>query len=330
MVAQLDKAYLRAGPSKALVRLLSYTFFEGRPVTTRGRWINPLVFSHFALEKRLPILKTVEKPLFILGNGRTGTTVLGMVLSMHRDVGFLNEPKALWHAIYAGEDVIGNYTSKTARFRLGRDDVTDKAEQNAKRLFGAYLAVTRSARLLNKYPELIFRVPFVRALFPDARFILLVRNGKDTISSIASWSDHHKKRHHEELHDWWGVNDRKWTLMCEELVASDEALSGMKNWLLSLTSHQDRAAIEWIITMRIAIELLEQKKPTLMIVRYEDLVTRPRRVVSEILNFAELAKDERCLDYGKFLLRPGKSCTEVGLHERIQPLFNCTMASLGY
>ena len=56
-------------PSSALARLISYSFFEGRPVTTRGQWINPIIFAQFYLLKRLPKLKAVKKPIFITGSG---------------------------------------------------------------------------------------------------------------------------------------------------------------------------------------------------------------------------------------------------------------------
>ena len=90
MIAQLESLYIRSRPWKLWSRLISYGLFEGRPLTTRGQWINPLVFAHFAVEKHLPRLRRVEKPVFILGTGRSGTTILGIVLSMHREVGFLN------------------------------------------------------------------------------------------------------------------------------------------------------------------------------------------------------------------------------------------------
>ncbi len=44
MIAQLNKEYILAKPSKVLPRLLSYFFYEGRPATTKGRWFNPVTF----------------------------------------------------------------------------------------------------------------------------------------------------------------------------------------------------------------------------------------------------------------------------------------------
>jgi hypothetical protein len=41
-------------------------------------------------------------------------------------------------------------------------------------MYGAYLALTGTTRVIDKYPELVFRVDFVRALFPEAKFLLIV------------------------------------------------------------------------------------------------------------------------------------------------------------
>ena len=144
MVAQIDYLYLKTRPSKVIPRLLSYALFEGRPVTTKGQWINPLVSNLFSVAKNLPQLKKVEKPIFIIGTGRSGTTILGVVLSMHKDVGFLNEPKALWHKIYSQEDLVGSYSRGIAKYRLREEDVTDEVYYTAHRLFGTYLTAVTS------------------------------------------------------------------------------------------------------------------------------------------------------------------------------------------
>ena len=165
MVAQVDMTYIKLRPSKLYSRLISYALFEGRPLTTRGRWINPILFTLFSLQKRLPQFKKVEKPIFILGTGRSGTTILGLVLSMHRDVGFLNEPKAIWHSIYPYEDVIGSYSRGAAYYRLTESNVDASIKRNAHRIFGTYLTSVFSHRVVDKYPELIFRASFIKAIF---------------------------------------------------------------------------------------------------------------------------------------------------------------------
>jgi hypothetical protein len=330
MIAQLDSTYLKQRPTKVVSRLISYTLFEGRPLTTKGQWINPFLFMHFGVEKRLPQLRQIKQPLFIIGTGRSGTTILGVLMSMHKDVGFLNEPKALWHSIFPFEDVIGSYTRAKAKYRLDEKDASPDVIRNAHRLFGAYLLTVMSKRLVDKYPELVFRVPFVKAIFPDAKFIFLVRNGWDTCSSIEKWSKRLGVNQATETHDWWGADNRKWDLMLDELVAPDPIFTGILDQVRSLSSHTDMAAAEWIVTMREGLRRKEQNPDCIHLIRYEDLVEKPRESLSAVLRFADMNDDPDFFSYAEKVLRPAPIHAPFDLNPAIRPLFDDTMKLLGY
>jgi len=331
MIAQLDKLYLHLRPWKLWCRLVSYALFEGRPLTTRGRWINPLVFAHFAVEKRLPQIRKVEKPVFILGTGRSGTTVLGMVLSMHREVGFLNEPKALWHAIHPMEDLIGSYSRGEAHYNLDETDADPDMKRTARRLFGTYLAATFSRRVVDKYPELIFRVPFVKALFPDAKFLFLVRNGWDTCHSIEGWSNRLGAQVADEAHDWWGVDRRKWDLLVGQVVAKHPDLAIHAEEMRTWTSQRDMAAVEWIVTMREGLRLMREYPADVMRIDYEDLCRSPRQKMQEIAAFMEISPDDvPFLSYAEQTLRPTPEKLPFDLSPLIVGPFGETMTQLGY
>ena len=330
MVAQLDSLYIRTSIHKTITRLLSYTCFEGRPLTTKGQWINRLVLPFLALQKRLPQMKQVYKPIFIVGTGRSGTTVLGATLSMHKHVGFLNEPKALWHAIYPLEDLVGSYSRGKAKYRLEASDVTPSVYRAAHRLFGGYLALTSSRRVVDKYPELVFRVPFVKALFPDAKFIFLVRNGWDTCQSIEGWSQRLGVGARNERHDWWGADNRKWNLLWEQVIRQDTSIRGDLLNQQELENPLDMAALEWIVSMREGLKMMEQFPHDSYMLRYEDLVTDPRRSLARLSAFCELPPDKRFLDYGEKRLRPALQKQGVEIHPAILPYFEETMAALGY
>ena len=331
MIAQLNSRYIKTRPTKALTRLISYAFFEGRPATTKGRWINPLVFSFLkSVSSSKRQFKPVEKPIFILGTGRSGTTILGMLLSMHQDVGYLNEPKAIWHLIHPREDVIGSYSKDEGMYRLTSEDVTSEMCLRAERLFGAYLSTTFSQRVVDKYPELIFRVDFVRALFPDARFIFLVRNGWDTCHSIAAWSERLGVQVNGETHDWWGVNNRKWQLLVEQLVATDVDLKDIVEDVKNFDRHLDRAAIEWVVTMREGLNVKQNFPDCTYTVRFEELTTKPEETLSPLCDFCELQLDKTFLDYAQHTLHPVPPRVPFNLHPKIVPIFNDTMKRLGY
>lgn len=330
MIAQLDALYIRIRPWKLWSRLVSYGLFEGRPLTTKGRWINSLVFAHFAIEKQLPQLSRVQKPVFILGTGRSGTTILGILLSMHREVGFLNEPKALWHSAFAEEDLIGSYSSGSANYRLGRKDATQRVKRDMLRLFGAYLVITGARRVVDKYPELIFRTEFVQEIFPDAKFVFLVRNGWDTCRSIENWSKRLGVATSGETQDWWGVNNRKWKLLLDQIVSKDDAFESIFKEIKEISNHQDMAVVEWIATMREGLRLVRKNKGNMLLLKYEDLVANPEIKMNDLLSFCELPNDSVCIEYAVKTLAPVAKVKEFAVHPCLKSLFKQTMSELGY
>jgi len=284
MVAQLDRPYVSFLRGRTLVRLLSYAAFEGRPLTTRGRWVNPLVQAHLAAGTRFPST-TVDRPIFVLGVGRSGTTLLGKLLGGHPHVGFLNEPKALWHAVRDDEDIIGTYSPTPGRLRLGADDATPDVVSRARRLFAYYAWVTRSKRVVDKYPELVFRHAFVRTIFPDARFVVITRDAPAVAASITRWS---QERGTADA-NWWGLNDRKWQTLWAEGVGASPELAPLANEVDPATrDDRIRALVEWLLVAREALAI--QAEPHVHLLRYEDLVADPPGALGQLLERLELPR----------------------------------------
>ena len=165
MIAQLSKDYIKTRPTKAISRLISYFFFEGKPIATKGQFINPFLFILYRIITAFPNSKKITMPIFIIGMGRSGTTILGKILSLHPDIGFLNEPKAMWYYANNEDDLIGSYTAKDARYILGTENVNNEITNKIHKLYAFYLRAIFSKRVLDKYPEMIFRIPFLKKYF---------------------------------------------------------------------------------------------------------------------------------------------------------------------
>lgn len=330
MVAQLDRHYVSTRPWKVWSRLLAYTLFEGRPLTTRGRWINPVVTAFLRGVQALPGLRDMAGPIFIIGTGRSGTTIFGKLLSMHRDVAFLNEPKLLWHLVHPGEDVIGSYADAPGRFVLGADDATDARARALRRAYGALGRLGLASRVVDKYPELIFRVPFVRAMFPDARFLFLIRRGWDACTSIASWSDRHGRGEPGAKEDWWGLDDRKWEILVEELVPGDPDLGPHAGALAETTCHTTRAVVEWIVTMRAGLAARAADPDAIVTVRYEELAGEPARVLAEVLEACDLPPDPILVRYAGEVMSPPPPRERFDLPGWLEEPFRAVHGALGY
>lgn len=325
MVAQIDRNFAVTRPWKLWPRLLAYLLFEGRPLTTRGRWINPIVFGAYRLWSVLPMPSREHRPIFILGVGRTGTTVLGTVLALHRDVGYLNEPKALWQAALGDDDVIGSYSREPGRFRMSAEDADGGATRRLQRFYSAFLGLSVSRRIVDKYPELLFRTGLLDAVFPNARKIVLVRNGADTCHSVAAWC----ARHGNGDDDWWGKDRCKWHALLDQLVAPDPFFEHVLNGICKLDRHVDMAAVEWIVSMREA-QKLQVTDDSMMFVRFERMAAQPRDTIADILEFCDLSIDAKVLAYAETTLHPRTGHPPPDLSPCIQALFDATMADLGY
>lgn len=292
MVAQVDRDYRRIlGLGATSRRLASYALFEGRPATTRGQWINPLVRTNLRLGERIGG-PGVDRPVFVLGVGRSGTTHLGRLLSAHPSVAWLNEPKLIWSSLLPDEDVSGFY-QPNGRFVFGAADVNDELRARAQRLFGFYTRAVGATRIVDKYPEMTYRIGFLRALFPDAVLIALVRRPEDFVNSVADWNT----AHGSAAEDWWGVRRRKWTLMCDELVPSSElvaaAHAAVGDRELSL---REMAATEWALGME---ALAASREELDAIVRYEDLASRPVDVMRDLMKISGLHEADRVLEFAR-------------------------------
>lgn len=332
LIAQLDEAFVRARPWKLWSRLLAYLLFEGRPLTTKGQWFNPVVFGFFKFCRFIPSRRLVTDPLFIVGMGRSGTTALGSVLSMHKDIAYLNEPKALWHTVNDNDDLIGSYSDANGQYRLSPDSVDPKNTRAISSVYRTLLQLTRSKRVVDKYPELLFRIPYVLKLFPDAKFIVLTRNGVDNCRSISRWCDDHGVDTQGAKNDWWGKDDRKWRLMCDQLLDEHDDLASSMEPIKKLESNFDKACVEWTLTSREAKAALLSHSEQVFRVDYDDLCSDPVGVLEKLIPMLDLSLDDDVFfEYAKITLAKQRSSSKATvLDPSVKMAFTSTMIDLGY
>ncbi|MFK5951347.1 MAG: sulfotransferase [Methylococcales bacterium] len=330
MVAQVDKEYTNYGYGKLVRRLISYTFFEGRQHTTKGQWFNPVVFLILRILKSLPGYPKLVQPIFITGLGRSGTTILGVLLSLHKDVGFLNEPKAIWRTIDKKNDVNGDFVPSGGIFRLNKNDANEIARRTGHRIFSRYLSTVRAKRLVDKYPELIFRVEYLLELFPDAKIVFISRNGINATHSIDLWSKRLGVNVNGRVDDWWGRGDIKWTNLREQIIQQDQYYQSVRQVADKNLDHLNRAALEWIITMREGLKSIKDHPESVIHIQYEKLTQSPEKEMRHLLTQCNLANDNTVINYSIKKLYTNKTKEKPILQPPIQILFDETMIELGY
>jgi hypothetical protein len=146
--------------------------------------------------------------LFIVGCGRSGTTVLRTVLDAHPELAVAHEgrfvvPLGLRRATYErprGFDV-DRFVADLGRDRAVRTnlDLEEDALRRAigerpvvdlpdavRRVFAWYAAQRGKSRYGDKMPAYVLRIPLLAGLFPESRFVHIIRDGRDVaLSSMA-------------------------------------------------------------------------------------------------------------------------------------------------
>jgi len=113
-------------------------------------------------------------PIILFGNFRSGTTLLQKLISTHPDVVPLYEPVGLW--LYA--DPGRSHDEFEAR------DATDKVKLYIRNESLKYQQRHENRIIVEKTPHNILRIPYVRAIFPEAHFLYIVRNPLSFVSSV--------------------------------------------------------------------------------------------------------------------------------------------------
>jgi Sulfotransferase family len=249
-----------------------------------------------------------QELLFIIGSGRCGSTMMQEVLARHPEAGFISNldanilafnMKGRWNN-FIYRHTPRAFTQRDHRFlrfvplrmRFGpseayrmlnrrvsllisetkkdltEEDVTPWLEARFRRFFEERMEVQKKPLFLCKFAGWP-RARFIHEIFPEARFLHVVRDGRAVADSLVR-------------RPWWrgyqGPEAWQFGLLSEAYE---------KEWEASGRSFVVLAGIQWLILM----DAFEQAREALpeeawMQVRYEDFVIDPRGHMEDILRFA--------------------------------------------
>ena len=243
-----------------------------------------------SLRMQLARLRTLDldRPIFIVGAPRSGTTTLFRLLGAHPDLRSLgHEGHDCWrHFHHPRRD---GWQSDA----LDAADVTSRERSFVHRWFYARLG---DGRFVEKTPENAMRIPYLLELFPRAHVVWAKRDPEATLRSMLNgWRDANGTFRSyyvpEELHIPGLAADRRW---CFGLVHGWRDLRDAP--LPEVVAEQWRQHVGGALAGRqlVAPERWHE-------VKLEDLVSAPDTTVSDLLEGLELAEAPSVLAHAREL-----------------------------
>jgi len=238
----------------------------------------------------------VTRPVFIVGCGRSGTALLFNLLGAYPELAKTTghpdgEDQVGW--IEHGRTLIAGLSNPRGdsghvghHLCLHMDEAmaTDEARAAMHAHFSdSVLQGRASLRVLNKCPHLSNKLRYVRALFPDARFLHIVRN---PVAMVASWVNVMKAV--PDLLMYWPEVEHPcwWVFPTSEATTRKDVLKGDSRWYPG--GGLLRFADYWAATNAGVPRQLADTPEQLLTLRYEDLIADTPVVMQRVARFCGL------------------------------------------
>jgi tetratricopeptide (TPR) repeat protein len=211
------------------------------------------------LQEIAPLGHSSERPLFIVGMPRSGTTLTEQIISSHADAYGVGEMGRMYKLEKTFRDTYKGANSFQRLFQNAKSgELKARAEETLNLL--NIVAGATAKRVVDKLPTQYFSMGFTHLCFPNAKFIHCQRHPAD--SFISAFQNHMSQFHEYSF-------DQK---LYAEAYLTKQAL--MAHWKESFPD-----------------KIFE--------LHYEQLVTHPEQMVREMLDFIGLPWDENCMQFFK-------------------------------
>ncbi len=263
---------------------------------------------------------TIDRPIFLIGLHRSGTTMLQDILCTHPDLAYINNAMDMYTRSFCGsEDIRKKMHLNFSMERYLKDSVEVTADspnegyrfwqkllkedpcnldyvertisdfsleelehikQSIRRVIWCYKG--QNKRFFSKNPALVPYLPLLQDIFPDAKFIHIVRDARNCSNSMVKFFDLTQKQFNQIRHKLPDIT-------CEGKFIPYPRLPKLSEYVQKYGPDDIRTTANiW----NDGISFVNQHKNRIANfyeIRYEDILANPKAEIFKIFEFCELA-----------------------------------------
>ena len=236
----------------------------------------------FPVDEQLAADYPLIRPIFLVSAPRAGSTLLFDKLTQLPDVWSTGREN---HRLVESIDALHPSARGFASNQLIADDATAPVSTALRGRFHPQLidrdgqpltaSEPQPIRMLDKTPKNALRIPFWKAIFPDAQFIFLYRDPRQNISSMIEGWQQERFVPYRRLPNWPHTS---WNFLLTPGWETHQDCS-----IAEIATHQ------WCVTNQMILDGVDSAD--FCFVTYQDLVTNPQATLQRIARFADLRWD---------------------------------------
>jgi hypothetical protein len=207
-----------------------------------------------------------KRPVFVLGCDRSGTSLLRRIFNAHPDIACPTETKFIYQFVKVYE----TYQSITGLKNMGftESDVLEQMRVFICHFLDTYARQNGKKRWVEKTTHNVNCTETIDKIFEHTPlYIAIVRHGLDVAYSFATLT-----------HDKFTVIDKY------RANGADTSLAAVRHWA---------------VMNRKIVDFQNKAGDRLMLIRYEELTTKPREVLKQVCEFIDAPWDVAMLDYNQ-------------------------------
>jgi hypothetical protein len=292
---------------------------------------------------------------FVIGSPRSGTTLLENILNFLPEVAEWYEPYYLWEKYFPSKE---NVVWKD-------EDLNEKVKKAVYKEFWIYSKKSKKPIVLDKSPGHSFNIKIIHSIFPKAKWIHILRDGRDVTLSIKNEWDKRAKIVKEkdfrgllqiagkmlQRQNYWRY---KWMALFYELRSNmsvnpltylnKSKWGGKPGWgpqfvgwkeYLQTHSYLEFNAMQWVKSVEAVKKnwhILPEKNK--IEIRYEDLLLFPEETLAKVLDILEVSMPSNFFDMIPWLKSNNIHKWQNGFTPEqlieIKPILSPLLITLGY